>query len=98
MCLTQFELRREADGLVYRFTRCTDPDGRVGFKRTDADHWIIHHPRLGRIAGTLGSDEVFGRPWDQLAEQSKAAPPEGTWVSRKGAKAYVYQLVHIDAE
>lgn len=23
-------------------------------------------------------------------------PPEGTWVSRKGPKSYVYELVYID--
>lgn len=92
-----FELRRQSDGLVYRFDKTTDPAGRVGFKRRDADHWIIWHDRLGWIAGLWDSDEVFGRPWDQLTPQSPIWPPEGVWVSRKGAKSYVYELVHVTA-
>ena len=91
----RFELRRQSDGFVYQFEAASDADGRAGFKRTDGDHWIIRHEKLGWIAGSWGSDEVFGRPWDQLSQQSKAAPPEGVWVSRKGAKSYVYDLVYV---
>ena len=90
-----FELRRQSDDLVYRFERMKDAEGRVGFKRTDGDFWIIRHEHLGWIAGDWESDEVFGRPWDQLLEQSVTAPPEGIWVSRKGAKSYVYDLVYL---
>ena len=91
----EFELRRQGDDLVYRFEKTTDPEGRVGFKRSDGDHWIIWHEKLRWIAGTWDSDEVFGRPWDQLALQSKAMPPEGVWVSRKGSKSYVYDLIYV---
>lgn len=90
-----FELRRRVDGLVYRFERATDDRGRTGFKRTDGDHWIIWHDTLRWIAGLHDSDAVYGRPWDQLAAQSPMAPPEGVWVSRKGSRSYVYDLVHI---
>ncbi|MCA0940137.1 hypothetical protein LCM08_12325 [Salipiger pacificus] len=90
-----FELRRQSDDLVYRFERCTGPSGHAGFKRTDGDHWIIRHELLGWIAGDWGSDEVFGRPWDLLAVQSGEVPPEGIWVSRKGPKSYVYELVYL---
>ncbi|WP_227272246.1 hypothetical protein [Roseobacter weihaiensis] len=89
-----FELRRQTDGLVYRFERATDTEGRSGFKRTDGDYWIICHAKLGWIAANHGTDEVFGRPWDQLSAQSTQAPPEGIWVSRKGSKSYVYDLIY----
>lgn len=90
-----FELRRQNDGLVYRFERAAIPDGRTGFKRRDGDYWIVWHPILGWVAGDWGSDKVFGRPWDQLTQQSKSGPPEGIWVSRKGSKSYVYDLVYV---
>ncbi|MBE9638289.1 hypothetical protein IQ782_15655 [Salipiger pacificus] len=90
-----FELHRQIDGLIYRFERHTGPHGRVGFKRTDGEHWIFRHERLGWIAGHWDSDEVFGRPWDQAQVQPEAAPPEGIWVSRKGPKSYVYELIYL---
>ena len=88
-----FELRRKIDGLVYRFDR--RPDGQ--FKRADGDHFIHRHPKQGWIAGEAGSDEVYGRPWHVLPVDQNDAPPEGTWVSRKGNKSYVYELVHLQA-
>ncbi len=90
-----FELRRKSDDLIYRFARTTDVLGRVGFKRSDGDYWIIWHEKLFWIAAFWESDEVFGRPWDQLSPQSPEAPPEGVWVSRKGAKSYVYDLIYV---
>ncbi|MEM8632386.1 MAG: hypothetical protein AAGF74_14210 [Pseudomonadota bacterium] len=91
-CLT-FELRRQTDGLVYRFDR--QPDG--SFKRQDGDFFILRHPRHGWIAGDVGSDEIFGRPWSVLPSDQGDAPPEGIWVSRKDAKSYVYDLVYDQA-
>ena len=93
----RFELRRQSDGLVYQFEKAMTANGSVGFKRSDGDYWIVWHKSLRWIAGTWGEDDVFGRPWDQLAEQSEAIPPEGIWVSRKGAKSYVYDLVYVSA-
>ena len=93
--ITAFELRRQLDWLVYTFTRATDERGRAGFLREDGPYWIVHHATLGWVAADFDSDEIMGRPWDQLAPQSPDAPPEGIWVSRKGAKSYVYDLVHV---
>jgi len=93
--ITAFELRRQLDGLVYTFNRTTDERGRTGFLRTDGPYWIVHHTTLGWVAADLDSDEVMGRPWDQLTPQSSEAPPEGIWVSRKGPKSYVYDLVYV---
>ena len=41
-----------------------------------------------------GSDAILGRPWDVLPSEQGDAPPEGIWVSRKGPKSYVYDLVY----
>ena len=71
-------------------------EGCADFKRSYGDYWIIWHEKLRWIAGTWDSDEVFGRPWDQLAEQSKVSPPEGVWVSRKSSKSYAYELVYVE--
>lgn len=89
-----FELRRQSDPVVYRFERQTDDKVRVGFKRTDGDYWIVYHKRHGWIAGSWDTNDVFGRPWNLSNRQSDHAPPEGVWVSRKGPKSYVYDLVH----
>jgi hypothetical protein len=76
--------------------RSQRPDGGDGFLRQDEPHWILWRPSLGWVAWDDPSQSVMGRPWDVLpADQSPHAPPEGPWVSRKGPKSYVYELVHI---
>lgn len=90
-----FELRRQIDNLVYTFERKQERQGHVGYKRTDGNYWIVKHPRLGWIAGNINSDEVFGRPWEVLASDQGENPPEGIWVSRKGIRSYVYDLVYV---
>lgn len=92
----QFELRRLSDDLVYRFTREQRADGLKGFKRSDQDLWIVHRPDLGWVAWDESTGSVSGRPWHLLpADQPLDAPPEGEWVSKKGIKSYVYNLVHL---
>lgn len=91
----QFELRRSSDGLVYHFSAAQDAKGRRGFCRADGDYWIIFHPKWGWIAGDWEGDEVFGRPWMPPETPDPTKPPEGVWVSRKGDKSYVYDLVFV---
>lgn len=92
----RFELRRLSDDLVYVFARAERADGVPGFRRSDSDLWIIYRPRLGWVAWDDVDQAVMGRPWTILPEdQPTSAPPEGEWVSKKGAKSYVYDLVHI---
>ncbi len=92
----RFELRRLSDDLVYAFARTERADGLAGFKRSDSDLWIIYRPPLGWVAWDDADQAVMGRPWNVMPEdQSPSAPPEGEWVSKKGAKSYVYNLVHI---
>jgi hypothetical protein len=94
---THFELRRQSDGLVYAFTRKDRPDGLPGFQRTDQDLWIVYKGHLGWVAWDEDSQLVMGRPWTVAPEdQSTDGPPEGDWVSKKGAKSYVYDLVYVE--
>lgn len=92
----RFELRRQSDALVYTFDRLKRPDGSVGYKRRDGDYWIIRKPGWGWIALDAANQSCAGRPWNVLPDAQGDHPPEGDWVSRKGAKSYVYSLVYID--
>lgn len=91
----RFELRRHIDNLVYTFERIEGEHGLIGYKRTDGEHWIVCHKRLGWIAGRQDSEDVFGRPWNTPPAAQENHPPEGIWVSRKGPKSYVYDLVYV---
>jgi hypothetical protein len=91
-----FELRRRSDDLIYRFTRSTRADGQSGFKRSDRDLWIEYRPELGWIAWDVETDSLAGRPWHvQPGDQTPDGPPAGEWVSKKGDKSYVYDLVYV---
>ncbi len=92
----QFELRRLSDELIYTFNKGTMPDGRDGFQREDLDLWITYRTDIGWVAWDEKSSTSFGRPWHVApAEQNPHYPPEGEWVSKKGVKSYVYQLVYV---
>ena len=94
----QFELRRLSDELVYRFDRMQHAKGEIGYKRQDKDLWIVHRPRLGWVAWSFENEEVQGRPWHIVPEDQQANhPPEGEWVSKKGAKSYVYMLTYLSS-
>lgn len=92
-----FELHRQSDDLVYQFDRMVRADGQIGYKRRDKDLWIVHMPRLGWVAYDEKSELAQGRPWDVLPEDQGDHPPPGDWVSKKGAKLYVYELVYCAA-
>ena len=89
-----FELRRRSDNLVYQFDRTPLADGQIGYKRRDRDLWIVYRPTLGWVALNEESGLVGGRLWDVLPADQGDHPPAGDWVSKKGAKSYVYELVY----
>ena len=95
MSFEQFELRRMSDDLVYVFVRQTNLDGEIGYRRADRDLWILKKPDLGWVAWDEASDSVMGRPWNVLLSEQGDHPPEGEWVSKKGAKSYIYLLVYV---
>ena len=93
----QFELRRQSDELVYRFDRMNRDDGRPGYKRSDADLWIIRSDEFGWVAIDEVSGVVTGRPLNVAPEGQTDHPPEDDWDSRKGTKFYIYSLVYTTA-
>ncbi len=91
-----FELRRQVDGLVYRFHRDTTTDGTPGYRREDRDLWILWTKDRGWVSLMPETGALSGLPWEVTREeQNQEAPPEGIWVSRKGEKSYVYDLVYV---
>jgi hypothetical protein len=92
----RFELRRMSDELVYSFSRQQNVNGEIGYKRADKNLWITNRQGLGWVAWDEVAGSVMGRPWNVLpSDQSADHPPEGEWVSKKGMKSYVYQLVYV---
>jgi hypothetical protein len=90
-----FELRRLSDDLVYQFDRLQYTDGQIGYKRRDQDLWILFKHELGWVAWDEDTQTVSGRPWNVLPkDQQDDHPPEGEWVSKKGVKSYVYELIY----
>lgn len=89
--IRSFELRRRIDDLIYRFDKVANK----GYKRSDGNFWIIKHPRFGWVAWDEHDKDVMGRPWNVPPDEQGDTPPEGEWVSRKGDKSYVYDLVHL---
>jgi len=91
----KFELRRQSDDLVYTFVLTAIENNTAAYKRQDGDYWIIKKPEWGWVAWDEVSQSCMGRPWNVLARDQGDHPPEGEWVSKKGSKSYVYNLVYI---
>jgi hypothetical protein len=94
----KFELRRQSDELVYTFVRTMRGNDGSAYKRQDGDYWIINRPDWGWVAWDEADQSCTGRPWNVLPRDQGDYPPEGEWVSRKGAKSYVYGLVYVELE
>lgn len=86
---------RRVDGLTYEFLRTGETDGFPSYKRVDLDIWCRRLPDFGWVVCSE-SGVVSSRPLDDpgLGE----LPPEGLWVSGKGERAYVYDLIRVDAQ
>jgi len=87
-----FELRRMSEDLVYHFDPKPMPDGQIGYQRRDADLWITFRADWGWVAYDEATQSLMGRLWHILPKEQGDHPPEGEWVSKKGAKSYVYEL------
>ena len=89
-----FEFRRRIDDLRYRFEPVEPRGGYPAWKRVDVDLWLTWIPGSGWcVVDARG--EANSRPWNvELADQQKD-PPEGEWLSKKGDKSYVYDLVRL---
>jgi len=91
----KFELRRQIDGLVHVFERCAGFGTAAVYERSDQMVRVIHDARFGWSTWNSDDGSLSGRVWDTLPEEQGDFPTEGTWVSRKGAKSYVYELVYV---
>ena len=80
---------RRADGLTHEFVRDGDAYGFPSYRRVDLDLWCRRLPNFGWAVCT-DSGEVSSRPFGDPGDGD--LPPEGTWVSRKGERSYVYEL------
>jgi len=91
----RIEMRRLSDGAVYRFRLEARADGSIAYRREDKDVRIVRDPQWGWIVWDGESGAMMGRPWDVAAEDQGDRPPACEWVSKKGANAFVYRLVHL---
>jgi hypothetical protein len=87
------EFRRKMDGVVYLFHRCEDLPSGTSWKRVDEDVWVTRLPGFGWVT-IDGDGTINGRPWSVATDQGDV-PPSGEWVSKKGDKSYVYNVVYV---
>lgn len=85
---------RRTDGLTYVFARDGDAHGFPSYRRVDLNLWCRRLPGFGWVVCS-DSGEVFSRPFDD--DGNGELPPEGVWVSRKGDRSYVYELIRAAA-
>lgn len=91
------ECQRCGDGLVYRFAPAGTRNDRPCWRRVDLELYLEWTARRGwSINDAAGT--VLGRPWDVERDEQEALPPDGIWVSRKGAKSYVYEHRYVARE
>ena len=88
--MDRFELRRRSDGLVYEFAR----DGVGVYRRADRpDLTIQWDPKFGWAALDPDTYELAGLAWGVPPGEQVHMPPAGPWISFKGSKSHVYDLV-----
>ncbi|MGX1809052.1 hypothetical protein ACWIGI_25305 [Nocardia sp. NPDC055321] len=93
--MSEVKFVRRVDGLTYEFAIVGQAHGFPSYKRVDLDIWCRRLPDFGWVVCTE-SGEVYSRPFDDAGLGD--LPPEGVWVSRKGDRSYVYDLVRSSSE
>lgn len=86
------KFRRLCDDFFYEFVQSVRTDGTVGYKRKDMNLWIMFDRESGWIVVDEDSHEITGIPWNLPVSKQGKFPPEGSWISKKGNKSYVYLL------
>ena len=88
--VASFAFVRHVDRLTYRFHRDVTLQQRPAYKREDAELWCSWIPGYGW--GVHDADgAVVGRPLIPADDDQR--PPPGVWLSWKGEKSYLYDLV-----
>lgn len=85
---------RRVDGSTYEFVRDGEAGGFPSYRRVDLDIRCCRLPDYGWVVCTE-SGVVSARPFDDAGRDD--LPPEGVWVSRKGERSYVYDLIRAPA-
>lgn len=86
------EFHRVFDGLIYRFQKAVAVTGELRYLREDGQVQLLRHKDYGWIVTDLTEIPLLSRHWTLLPEHQTTLPPEGDWVSQKGAKSYVYTM------
>ncbi|PIR12035.1 MAG: hypothetical protein COV52_00890 [Gammaproteobacteria bacterium CG11_big_fil_rev_8_21_14_0_20_46_22] len=92
--LPSVELRRRIDFVIYRFHPCNMMKAKPSWKREDAEVWMTWIEQFGWVCVDRESN-IVGVPWGAVLNRKTSLPPEGEWVSKKGDKSYVYDLVYL---
>lgn len=90
------DLHRCVDNLIYKYEPSGFRNGRPCWRRIDLELHLHWSEQRGWV---ISNEEglVLGLPWDVGKDEQGTLPPDGTWVSRKGRKSYVYEHKHITA-
>lgn len=83
---------RRVDDVAYEFVLTGESYGYPVYRRVGLDVWCRRLADFGWVVCN-GACEVSSRPFGDAG--CGARPPEGVWVSLKGDRSYVYDLVHI---
>ena len=84
---------RRGDGLSYDFVLENDTQfGHPSYRRTDFDVYCRRLPDFGWCV-VDPDGRVLSRPVDDAGLGE--LPPKGAWLSGKGERAYVYDLVEV---
>lgn len=82
------------DGTVYLFHPCEDLQSGKSWKRVDKDIWVTRLDGFGWVS--IDSEgNINSRPWSIAITEQGDVPPSGEWVSKKGDKSYVYDVVYF---
>lgn len=83
------------DGVIYLFRRCEDLPSGTSWKRDDHDVWLTRLQGFGWV--TIDQEgNINGRPWSIPIDEQGDIPPAGEWISKKGDKSYVYDVVYVE--
>lgn len=88
-----FEFRRRVDNVIYLFQPSGSINGHLSWKREDLDLWITQVDGFGWVC-VDSERNICGIPWEIVFDKMTELPPEGEWISKKGDKAYVYDLFY----
>ncbi|MEH3142375.1 MAG: hypothetical protein PGN37_19800 [Mycobacterium kyogaense] len=86
---------RRVDGVTYDFVRDGQACGYPSFRRAGTDLWCRRLPDFGWAVCDEAAS-VSSRPFGDAGRGD--LPPEGVWVSYKGDRSYVYDLIHVDGD